>query len=127
MTLTATTLSANLSADAVEMTVSAALSDDTHERSFVAQIGTEYVLVERRVALTNPQIIRGILGTTRASHLDGADVTPVVLTVQTDAPTAPPAAVAFVAGSVPEVPADADAQDVVDALVELGLITQAEA
>lgn len=33
---------------------------------------------------------------------------------------------AFTPASVPEVPAAPDAQDVVDALVELGLVTQAE-
>lgn len=77
-----TTLAADLTADAVLMTVAVALSA-SREGDILCQIDSEFVLIERRGMLTNPQIRRGMYGSVRASHSSAADVTIVLPQVQT--------------------------------------------
>ena len=91
MTQTATTLAADVSADAEFIEVAAPLSD-TLDFGFLVQIGEEMMLVEYRGMGYLPGVRRHFDGTLAAPHSSGAAVTPVVLVVQTDPPTAPPPA-----------------------------------
>lgn len=119
-------LEADITSGDLILTVDAALSS-TREGDFLVQIGEEFLLVERRGMLTNPQVKRGVFGTTAASHDEDDDVSLVVPSVQTAAPADPPTALSFDPGELPEVAATPTAQGIVDALVTLGLVTQAEA
>jgi len=83
-----TTLDGSIGAGDTDITVGDAFVADA---DFLIQIENEFLLVERRGTSVNPQVRRGMFGTTAASHANASDVSVVVVQVQTDAPVDPPA------------------------------------
>lgn len=63
---------------------------NTLDHDFLIQIEDEIQLVERRGALLNWQVRRGLFGTTPADHDSGTDIFIVIPQVQTSAPASPP-------------------------------------
>jgi hypothetical protein len=83
------TLTRKISSRENHLPISGALARDG---GFIAQIGEEFVAVQAGGLGATLVVERGFLGSFREAHAAGAAVTPVQLVVQTDAPTAPPAA-----------------------------------